>query len=378
MTLAHPERPGAALAPQALAASDATPTPSPATAPPAAQAAHAGPTTPTTPTPKSTQAAGTTEAERAAQAAQAAQAAWAARRERGSLVLLRLMAWLAVTAGRPLTRLLLHPITLYFLLMAREPRRHSARYLARVLGRPARWHEQYRHFHAFASTVLDRVYFVRRQNQAFSIRMRGDTHCEDTLAAGRGGFLLGAHLGSFESLQAAGHSLSHMPVTMVMYPDNAQKIQAVLRALAPDLDLPVIGIGRPGSTLAIRDALDAGHLVGLLGDRFLAADRARAPAIELPFLGQPAPFSDGPLRLAMLLRRRVLFMVGLYEGGRHYNLRFELLADFREPPATPALREQAVRAALEAYVQLLEKLCRESPYNWFNFHDFWHEDKPRG
>ena len=346
----------------------------PARAEPAMNLAdHERPATPAAATPPAPGAAPSS-----ADASAAAQAAWAARRERGSLRLLRFMAWLAVTAGRPLTRLLLHPITLYFLLMAHEPRRHSARYLGRVFGRRPSWREQYRHFHAFASTVLDRVYFVRRQNQAFDITMHGDAHCEETLAAGRGGFLLGAHLGSFESLQAAGHTVSHMPVTMVMYPDNAQKIQAVLRALAPDLDLPVIGIGRPGSTLAIRDALDAGHLVGLLGDRFLAADRARAPAIELPFLGQPAPFSDGPLRLAMLLRRRVLFMVGLYEGGRRYDLRFEMLADFREPPATPALREQAVRAALEAYVRQLEKLCRESPYNWFNFHDFWHEDKPHG
>ena len=30
--------------------------------------------------------------------------------------------------------------------------------------------------------------------------------------------------------------------------------------------------------------------------------------------------------------------------------------------------------ALAAYVRLLENLCREAPYNWFNFHDFWDED----
>jgi predicted LPLAT superfamily acyltransferase len=30
-----------------------------------------------------------------------------------------------------------------------------------------------------------------------------------------------------------------------------------------------------------------------------------------------------------------------------------------------------VRAALERYVATLEALCREAPYNWFNFYDFW-------
>ena len=300
--------------------------------------------------------------------------AWAHRRERGSLLALRFMAWVAVTLGRPVARLLLHPITVYFLLFGVSARRHSARYLGRALGRPATGRDQYRHFHAFASTVLDRVYFVRGQTDAFDLTMHGDAGCDDTLASGKGGFLIGAHLGSFESLHAAGKSFPGMQVTMVMYPDNARKIHGVLQAMAPDFKLAVIAIGNPGSTLAIRDALDAGHLVGLLGDRYLGAESARSPGIEIPFLGVPALFSDGPLRLALLLRRRVIFMVGLFLGGKRYDVRFETLADFRNPPADPAAREKLVRDTLHAYVARLEALCREAPYNWFNFYDYWRED----
>ena len=284
------------------------------------------------------------------------------------------MAWVAVTLGRPVARLLLHPITLYFLLFAAAPRRHSARYLARVLGRAATWRDQYRHFHTFASTVLDRVYFVRGQTAAFDLSLHGDAGCDDTLASGQGGFLVGAHLGSFESLHAAGKSFPGMRVTMVMYPDNARKIHGVLQAVAPDFKLAVIAIGNAGSTLAIRDALDAGHLVGLLGDRYLSADSARSPGIEIPFLGLPALFSDGPLRLALLLKRRVIFMVGLFLGGRRYDVRFETLADFRQPPADAAARERLIRETLQRYVAQLEALCREAPYNWFNFYDYWRED----
>ena len=300
--------------------------------------------------------------------------AWARGSERGSLLALRFMAWVAVTLGRPVARLLLHPITLYFLLFAAAPRRHSARYLARVLGRAATWRDQYRHFHTFASTVLDRVYFVRGQTAAFDLSLHGDAGCDDTLASGQGGFLVGAHLGSFESLHAAGKSFPGMRVTMVMYPDNARKIHGVLQAVAPDFKLAVIAIGNAGSTLAIRDALDAGHLVGLLGDRYLSADSARSPGIEIPFLGVPALFSDGPLRLALLLKRRVIFMVGLFLGGRRYDVRFETLADFRQPPADAAARERLIRETLQRYVAQLEALCREAPYNWFNFYDYWRED----
>jgi predicted LPLAT superfamily acyltransferase len=301
---------------------------------------------------------------------------WAAAGERSNLLALRFMAWVAVTLGRPAARLLLHPIALYFLCFAPAPRRHSARYLARALGRPPTWHDLYRHVHAFASTVLDRVYFVRGQMQAFDLQVSGGELVDATLAEGGGAFLLGAHLGSFEALHALGESRPGLRVAMVMYPDNARKIHGVLQALAPGFRLSVIAIGRSGSTLQIRDALDGGSLVGLLGDRFLGPGGARDGSVELPFLGRPARFTDGPLRLAMLLKKRVIFMVGLYRGGRRYDVRFETLADFSGPiPASE--REARIRAALADYVARLESLCREAPYNWFNFFDYWNEDAPR-
>jgi len=88
----------------------------------------------------------------------------------------------------------------------------------------------------------------------------------------------------------------------------------------------------------------------------------------------PATFSDGPLRLAMLLKRRVMFMSGIYRGGRRYDVSFETLADFTSPPRDPAEREAQIKAALQAYVERLELLVRDAPYNWFNFFDFWNED----
>jgi predicted LPLAT superfamily acyltransferase len=302
--------------------------------------------------------------------------AWAARGEISNRLALRVMAWIAVTLGRSAARLVLHPITLYYLCTASGPRRNSARYLARVLGRPPRWAERYRHIHAFASTVLDRVYFVRGHMGIFDIRICGEELVDVSLAEGRGAFMLGAHIGSFEALHAIGDNRPGMHVAMVMYPDNARMIHEVLQAVAPDFRLGIISIGRSGSTLAIRDWLDGGGLVGLLGDRHAGQDTARGSSVEIPFLGRPVRFTDGPLRLAMLLRRRVIFMIGLYLGGNRYEVRFDELADFRDAIADPAEREARIRVALHAYVARLEALVREAPFNWFNFFDYWHEDAP--
>ncbi|WP_338413763.1 acyl-CoA synthetase [uncultured Sphaerotilus sp.] len=305
---------------------------------------------------------------------------WAHQRERSNLLALRMMRWIATTLGRRVSRLVLHPITLYFLCSGGPATQASSAYLARVLGRAPRWTERYRHVHHFAATVLDRVYLLRGQFDQFEIQATGVDHLDGVLLEGRGVLLVGAHLGSFEALRSLGQARRGLRVAMVMYEDNARQINAALQAIAPDADLHVIGLGRLEAMMALSEWLDGGGVAGLLADRTLnappgagAAQRARTQRFD--FLGQSATFSDGPFRLAALLRRPVVFMTGLYHGGRRYELRFTPLADFTQrPPRGPGAREAldaSIHDAMSRYVRLLEDLCRETPYNWFNFFDFW-------
>lgn len=312
--------------------------------------------------------------------AHAAASAWAEREERGSAWLLRFMAWLASTLGRRIARLVLHPITAYFVLFSPAARRNSIRYLRRALGREPGWADGYRHVHTFAGVVLDRLYFARGDVAQFDLQHTGGPLLDEALSAGRGAVMLGAHLGSFEALQAVGEQHANRRIAMVMYPANARNIQRVLHAVAPANTLMIITIGHPGTTLAIRDWLLGGGLVGMLGDRVVQdgqEGREQGDVKRLPFLGTEAPFGLGPLRLAMLLRQRVFFMTALFRGGNRYEVRFEPLADFSERPADAHARDAQLHAALQAYVAKLESLCVEAPYNWFNFHDFWLEDAPR-
>jgi predicted LPLAT superfamily acyltransferase len=297
--------------------------------------------------------------------------AWARQRERSNLWAMRVMRWIAVTAGRRVARLMLHPIVCGYCL-GRATRQHSARYLARALGRPATWGDVYAHLFTFSAMVLDRVYLLRERFDEFTFSASGVEAMHRRLAEGRGVLAFGAHLGSFEALRMIGHGRG-LPVAMIMYEDNARLINETLAALAPRAKLHTIGLGRVDAMLAIRRWLDDGGIAGLLADRTLPGNSQRSKSIVLPFLGAPAVFSDGPFRLAAMLRQKVVFMAGLYRGGRDYDLRFIELADFgggAEAPA-PGERDLAIRAALERYVATLESLCREAPYNWFNFYDFW-------
>ena len=161
---------------------------------------------------------------------------------------------------------------------------------------------------------------------------------------------MGAHLGSFEALRAAGRRTGRLRVSMVMYEDNARMLNEALAAISPSARQDVIALGRVDSMLRVRDCVADGGMAGVLGDRGLDEDDARA----VSFLGAPARFPLGPLRMAALLRCPVMFMAGLYLGGNRYALRFEPLADFSSAAPTP-------EAALDAYVACLERHWRAAP-----------------
>jgi predicted LPLAT superfamily acyltransferase len=66
-------------------------------------------------------------------------------------------------------------------------------------------------------------------------------------------------------------------------------------------------------------------------------------------------------------------MVGLYRGGNRYELHFERLVD--EPRVERSARDAQIREWVARYAARLEHYCREAPYNWFNFYDFWADAK---
>ncbi len=92
--------------------------------------------------------------------------------------------------------------------------------------------------------------------------------------------LMGAHLGSFEVLHALGWGAGGLKVAMLMYADNARKLNATLAAINPEAMQDIIALGRVESMLEVRDKLDDGYMVGMLADRTLgddAVDHGRFP-----------------------------------------------------------------------------------------------------
>jgi predicted LPLAT superfamily acyltransferase len=293
-------------------------------------------------------------------------AQWTAEPERGNALLLRMMAFVALRLGRPAARCLLYLIAAYFFAFAPAARRSAREYLRRALGREPTARDRFRQVFAFAATILDRFYLIRDPYALLTITTEGEAFMHECLARGQGAILLGAHLGSFEMPSAVGRRQPGLRVALAMYGHDTNRLAMELLRASPAGAPEIIPLGHLEAMLRIRDCLDEGKFVGMLADRTLGDSHARV----VSFLGRPALFPSGPMRVAAAVRRPAIFMTGLYRGGNRYHVVFRPLADFSQP--APAGREAAVSEAIDRYVALLEEYSRSDPYNWFNFYDFWH------
>ncbi len=299
---------------------------------------------------------------------------WKARPEGGGRLAISLMAGAALRFGRTVTRWLLYPITLYFLIVRGPERRASRAFLTRALGRPARVLDIARHMHAFASTILDRVFLLSRSFDGFEVTVSGLEALHADMDRGRGVLLIGSHHGSFEVLRVLSRQRPDTRIAIVLDRSQSPVITALLEELNPDLARDVIDAGQDPTAivLAIRDALEQGALVGLLGDRVREGQAAQA----CEFLGEPAAFPVAPWLIASVLRVPVQLSFGLYRGGARYDLRFEHFLDGTELPRRA--RGDALAEIGQRYSARLEHHVREAPFNWFNFYDFWRSDGSSG
>ncbi len=296
---------------------------------------------------------------------------WLRQSERGSLLALRLIMWIAVHLGRRISRILLYPISAYFVLFSGASRRASQDYLRRVLARAVNWLDVFRHYHYFAATLLDRTYFLIGRHDLFDLQVHGAEIVLKQVERGQGCLMLGSHLGSFDALRALGILQQRLPLKVLMYEENAKKINAILNAINPAMADSVIAIGAPDTLLKVKEEVDRGTLVGILGDRVMFDDKL----IISTFLGEKTVFPGGPMLLASALKVPVILCFGLYRGGNRYDIYFELLAESVEISRTN--REKDMIDWTQRYVDRLEYYCRLAPYNWFNFYNYWDTDAQR-
>ncbi len=281
--------------------------------------------------------------------------------------------------GRKISRRLVWPVALYFTAMNGGGRRAHFRYIRRLRAsagekvhpEPTFW-TAHQHVWEFSVNVFDRMVAWGGGLSETEFLHRGSEHLFRLAEEGKGAILLGSHLGSFDMMRllATDHGLI---VNVLMYTRNAAQITALLQRLDPTSQVRVIAL-EPGSTktaFEIRQCLERGEFVGILGDRVWPGDRQ---VVDVPFLGHPAPFSLRPFLLAGVLGAPLLFSICVRRDDSTYEAVVEPI--HLGGPVPRKVRNARASEWLHEYVARLEHWCEEEPRQWFNFYDTWaHEDR---
>jgi predicted LPLAT superfamily acyltransferase len=203
---------------------------------------------------------------------------WLRQRERANAASLRLLVRIALLLGRPAGRMLLFPVCLYFVVFSVRARAASRQYLRKVLGRPPGSADLFRHSYSFATVAW--ITYPLPAFRAVQIRVRGEDALTEAQARGESCFLLGAHLGSFEALHAYGEE-NGIKTTMMMFEHGSRNMNALARAVNPGLERTVVGMGSLDSMMKLRERLESGEWVGMLG-RGLRSDGGIDPRSGSP------------------------------------------------------------------------------------------------
>lgn len=299
---------------------------------------------------------------------------WARTPERGTPLGVRFLAWCHRLLGETGMRIVLWPVIAYFLLTGAAARRASMDYFARLRrfsggATPAPgWGTSFRHMMAFAESALHKLAAWAGRLDGLAVQFPERARFEALLASGRGALFIGAHFGNLEMTRALAAHDQLARITAVVYTEHATAFRGTLERASAAYGENLVHVTEitPATVIALREKVERGELLVIVGDRTPAAENGRVCSVD--FLGAPADFAEGPFILAHLLECPVyLFFCPREAAG--YRICLEPFADRIELPR--AQRAEALRAYARRYAARLEALCLHAPYQWFNFYNYW-------
>ncbi|QLK62293.1 glycosyltransferase [Enterobacteriaceae bacterium Kacie_13] len=305
---------------------------------------------------------------------------WSDTPERQGLWGIRLMLNVYRLLGHRAFRALLYPVIGYFWLTGRTQREASARYLDRIRETAAQRHislpyplSTFRHFMRFGESMLSKLASWQGDNTLTDAVLVNPEICEAQIATGRGTLILASHLGDIESCRAIGALNHKITVNALVFTDNAERFNQVMKEINPQAVVNLIQVSRmgPDTAILLQQKLDAGEWVAIVGDRTSASSHQRGEhsrVIWSDFLGKPAAFAQGPFILAAALHAPVMLMFGIMQHQRLHIY----CESFADPLSLPrANRLPALQEAVDRYAARLEHYSLLAPHDWFNFYDFW-------
>jgi predicted LPLAT superfamily acyltransferase len=286
-------------------------------------------------------------------------------------------------------RLVAFPVGFFYFLFSKRAREESGRYLDRVALKTDPSRSGFRasrlsHILAFALSLVEKVESWGGKVSFKRIRFGDDDIGElvEKLERGEGAFLISSHLGNMEFIRAlAGLNRTgvsrEVPVNAIVDFSVTAHFNRMLTELNPRSMTHLISAKEmgPETVTLLLERLAAGELVVIAGDRTSGGENSRS--LSLPFFSEEAAFPYGPFFLASLLGVPVYFVFALRRKDislfPSYVIHIHKSGVSFDCPRRE--REERIRELARGFVFRLEQYCKEHPYQWYNFYDFWGRNK---
>ena len=300
----------------------------------------------------------------------------------GSVWHFRFMLWVVCHLPLFLVELCTAVICFFFWLGAAPVRARSKIYLEhlRKLGVRVGAFGTYKHILSFALSMVEKLRGWKGAIKLNQIESQNDDlqMLVSQMNQGQGAFLLCSHLGNMEMLRSLTeygefHTSRKFQVFPVVDLSGTKKFNALLRELNPELMENVIDANSidVDSAIWMKEKIADGNLVVIAGDRTSANTRSRV--LETTFLGETTNFPEGAFSLAGILNAPVYFVFAIRKHDFNIRSPYEMHVVRAKTNLDCLRKERPVRLKmlLLEYTELLERLCKEHPYQWYNFYNFW-------
>jgi len=297
---------------------------------------------------------------------------WAEKADFGWERGMRFMLWLYKRLGRWPFRVILAPVVLFAVLFNHKARRGCWSFSRRICPRRQyikRMTLVFRQFWAFSNSMVTRILILAQQYDLSDTIVFGRDDFYKDLDAGKGVLLVGAHHGNLEVCKSIGTGRG-IKVTALVHTKHAEKYNRVLNRYAKQpVELLQVDEVNISTAFLLQQRIEAGHIVVIAADRVpLTGDRV----VNAPFLGDDALFPQGPFLLAALLHCPVHFLFSYERGGR-FEVTFEKAYD--QLKLQRGNREAGLSDAANRFARALEVHVKRAPEQWFNFFEFWPDER---
>lgn len=298
---------------------------------------------------------------------------WSDKKEKGNIFLLKLTIKLVKICPKFLLDFLIGIVSWFYWVFSKNERKNLKLYrkhLENFTQNSYKFkHGTYHHFFSFAQSICDK--FAAWQgiigyNDVDIIHE--DFLLKELVSPQKGQIILVSHFGNIEITNAISENFDGFLMNILMYNKHSQKFNQILNSAretkinmvyVDELDIQMM--------LKLKNLLDNGEHIGIMGDRVPLGNNR---TIEIEFFGKKAQFSQGAYLLSGLLDTKISTLWCQKIKGRY---QIELLP-LCETVILKKDKPKSIEPYVKDYVKELEKRCIQTPYQWYNFYDFWREN----